>query len=107
MAWGRLLVGQSRLAVVRKVDYQSSISNAWAEMIDIISATREEERVTARIVTGSPARPQLMRAMNEQFMLEHIRDAGQISRADLSRTSGLSKNTVSLALSNLERAGLV
>jgi predicted NBD/HSP70 family sugar kinase len=53
------------------------------------------------------ARPQLMRAMNEQFMLERIRDAGQISRADLSRTSGLSKNTVSLALSNLERAGLV
>jgi len=60
-----------------------------------------------RQFASSPARPQLMRAMNEQFMLERIRDAGRISRADLARTSGLSKNTVSLALSNLERAGLV
>src|SRR6478609_8944308 len=48
-----------------------------------------------------------MRAMNEQLLLEHIRSADGISRADLARVSGLAKNTVSLALANLERANLV
>jgi predicted NBD/HSP70 family sugar kinase len=57
--------------------------------------------------TGSPARPQMIRAMNELLMLEHIRAADGISRADLARISGLAKNTVSLALANLERAELV
>ena len=56
---------------------------------------------------GSPARPQLIRAMNEQLLLEHIRLADGVSRADLARISGLAKNTVSLALANLERANLV
>jgi len=59
------------------------------------------------VVAGSAARPQLIRAMNEQLMLEHIRASGELSRADLARISGLAKNTVSLALGNLERAGLV
>src|SRR6201994_4426399 len=53
------------------------------------------------------ARPALIRALNEQLLLEHIRSAGPYSRADLARVSGLSKPTVSLALGNLERAGLV
>ena len=57
--------------------------------------------------SASPARPQLIRAMNEQLLLEHIRTADGISRADLARISGLAKNTVSLALANLERAELV
>jgi predicted NBD/HSP70 family sugar kinase len=56
---------------------------------------------------GSPARPHVMRAMNEQLLLDHIRAADGISRADLARVSGLAKNTVSLALANLERASLV
>jgi predicted NBD/HSP70 family sugar kinase len=55
----------------------------------------------------SAARPQLIRAMNEQLLLGHIRDAGPCSRADLARRSGLSKPTVSLALASVERAGLV
>jgi len=55
---------------------------------------------------GSPAGPQLIRAMNEQLLLGLIRDGGKVSRADLARLSRLSKPTVSLALSNLERAGL-
>jgi predicted NBD/HSP70 family sugar kinase len=59
------------------------------------------------VVAGSAARPQLLRAMNEQLMLDHIRAAGELSRADLARISGLAKNTVSLALGNLDRAGLV
>jgi predicted NBD/HSP70 family sugar kinase len=45
--------------------------------------------------------------MNEQLLLGHIRAAGPCSRADLARISGLSKPTVSLALANVERAGLV
>jgi predicted NBD/HSP70 family sugar kinase len=49
----------------------------------------------------------LIRAMNEQLLLEHIRQRGPCSRAELARVSGLSKPTVSLALGNVERAGLV
>ncbi|MGI8417852.1 MAG: ROK family protein [Nakamurella sp.] len=45
--------------------------------------------------------------MNELLLLEHIRRMGEISRADLARTTGLSKPTVSLTLANLERTGLV
>jgi predicted NBD/HSP70 family sugar kinase len=65
------------------------------------------------VVPGSPlpngqaARPPLIRVMNEQLLLEHIRFSGPRSRADLARVSGLSKPTVSLALANLERAALV
>ncbi len=57
--------------------------------------------------SSSPARPQMIRAMNELLLLDLIRDADGISRADLARISGLAKNTVSLALANLERTGLV
>ena len=53
------------------------------------------------------ARPPLIRAMNEQLLLGHIRLSGPVSRADLARISGLSKPTVSLALANVERTGLV
>jgi predicted NBD/HSP70 family sugar kinase len=53
------------------------------------------------------ARPSLIRAINEQLLLEHIRQRGPCSRAELARVSGLSKPTVSLALGNVERAGLV
>ena len=46
---------------------------------------------------GQAARPQLIRAMNEQLLLSHIRQVGPCSRADLARISGLSKPTVSQA----------
>jgi len=59
------------------------------------------------VPNGQAARPPLIRAMNEQLLLEHIRLSGPCSRADLARVSGLSKPTVSLALANLERAALV
>ena len=61
----------------------------------------------APLPNGQAARPPLIRAMNEQLLLEHIRFSGPLSRADLARVSGLSKPTVSLALANLERAALV
>jgi predicted NBD/HSP70 family sugar kinase len=55
----------------------------------------------------SAARPPLIRALNEQLLLRHIRHLGPCSRADLARLSGLSKPTVSLALATVEQAGLV
>ena len=56
---------------------------------------------------GQAARPQLIRELNEQLLLGHIRQLGPCSRAELARLSGLSKPTVSLALANLERSGLI
>lgn len=51
--------------------------------------------------------PQLLRAINERQILEYVRRLGPVSRADIARESGISKPTVSLALANLESAGLV
>jgi predicted NBD/HSP70 family sugar kinase len=45
--------------------------------------------------------------MNEQAVLELMRDGGPISRAQIARNSGLSKPTVSLLLSGLLNARLV
>src|SRR5262249_43469628 len=73
-------------------------------ILHVTSLTRKGGPVA---VSSSPARPHVMRAMNEQLLLQHIRSADGISRADLARVSGLAKNTVSLALANLERASLV
>src|SRR4029450_6840085 len=56
---------------------------------------------------GQGGTPRLLRAHNERTLLEHLRDAGPSSRPDLARIAGLSKPTVSLALANLESAGLV
>jgi predicted NBD/HSP70 family sugar kinase len=53
------------------------------------------------------ARPQLIRAMNEQLLLDRVRQSGPLSRSDLVRMSGLSKPTVALGLSSLERDELV
>jgi predicted NBD/HSP70 family sugar kinase len=53
------------------------------------------------------ARPQLIRVLNEQLLLDHIRHNGPCSRAELVRVSGLSKSTVSAAMSNVERSGLI
>jgi predicted NBD/HSP70 family sugar kinase len=62
---------------------------------------------TGQVRSLQAARPQLLRAMNEQLLLQHIRQVGPCSRAELARLSGLSKPTVSLALANVERSGLV
>ncbi len=56
---------------------------------------------------GRTGTPRLLRAMNEWALLEHIRLHGPLSRAQLARATGLSKPTVSQALANLERGGLV
>jgi predicted NBD/HSP70 family sugar kinase len=53
------------------------------------------------------ARPQLIRAMNEQHLLEAIRRGAPLSRPELARVSGLSKPTVAQSLAALERDGLI
>ena len=53
-----------------------------------------------------PGTPRLLRSINERALLDHLRLVGPRSRAQLARDTGLSKPTVSLALANLERAGL-
>ncbi len=51
--------------------------------------------------------PSLLRAINERTILELLRRSGSASRAQVARDSGLSKPTVSLALSGLVEGGLV
>jgi predicted NBD/HSP70 family sugar kinase len=53
------------------------------------------------------ATPPLLRALNERTVLEAIREGAPISRAEISRRSGISKPTVSLALRSLLDARLV
>jgi predicted NBD/HSP70 family sugar kinase len=49
----------------------------------------------------------LIRTLNEQLLLERMRGNGPVSRRDLVSASGLSKPTVALALTSLERDELV
>jgi predicted NBD/HSP70 family sugar kinase len=53
------------------------------------------------------ATPPLLKHLNERTVLEEIRAGAPISRAQISRRSGISKPTVSLALQSLLDAGLV
>jgi predicted NBD/HSP70 family sugar kinase len=53
------------------------------------------------------ATPTLLRDLNERTVLETIRAGSPISRAEISRRSGISKPTVSLALESLLQADLV
>jgi len=63
--------------------------------------------VNATTTTTGAARPSLMRTLNEQLLLERMRGNGPVSRSDLAAASGLSKPTVALALTSLERDALV
>jgi predicted NBD/HSP70 family sugar kinase len=51
--------------------------------------------------------PSLLRSINERAVLELIDAAGPVSRVEVARRSGLSKPTVSLALSSLVERGVV
>ena len=55
---------------------------------------------------ASRATPPLLKYLNERTILETIRTAAPISRAEISRRAGISKPTVSLALQALVEAGL-
>jgi predicted NBD/HSP70 family sugar kinase len=56
---------------------------------------------------GAAATPRLLRNLNERTVLDAIRLRAPISRAEISRTVGISKPTVSGALQSLLDAGLV
>jgi predicted NBD/HSP70 family sugar kinase len=58
-------------------------------------------------LSQAPGRPTHLRAMNERRVLEVVLQEGAISRAQLSRQTGLSKPTISQALARLEEAGLL
>lgn len=57
--------------------------------------------------TFAAGQPSLLRAINERSVLELIKTGGTTSRAQIARQSGLSKPTVSLALTGLIDSGLV
>lgn len=58
-------------------------------------------------MANTRATPPLLKDLNERTILETIRAAAPISRAEISRRAGISKPTVSLALQSLLDAGLV
>jgi predicted NBD/HSP70 family sugar kinase len=58
-------------------------------------------------LTETKAVPALLRALNERTVLDAVRAAGPLSRADLSRQTGISRPTVSLVLRALLEDGLV
>lgn len=55
----------------------------------------------------SPARPALLRTLNDRTVLELLLSDGPSSRTDLAERSGLSKPTIAEVLSRLEEAGLL
>jgi len=55
----------------------------------------------------APAIPPLLKDLNQRTVLDTIRAASPISRAEISRQAGISKPTVSLALQSLLETGLV
>jgi len=59
-----------------------------------------------RNATESLGNPRLLRIMNERLILARLRESGPASRVDLARATGLSKPTVSAALTGLIDAGL-
>jgi predicted NBD/HSP70 family sugar kinase len=56
--------------------------------------------------TEQPWNRRRLRSNNEWLLLERLRTAGPVSRAQLARDTGLSKPTVSAALAVLEQVGL-
>jgi predicted NBD/HSP70 family sugar kinase len=54
-----------------------------------------------------PGSPPLLRRLNSALVLETIRDAGPVSRADIAKSTGLSKPTVKEVVELLVRAGYV
>ncbi|TAN32420.1 ROK family transcriptional regulator [bacterium] len=79
--------------------------------MDLLSRVRNNETLQEgrllrdrSITVGTPS---LLRAINERTVLDVIHRQGPLSRAQVARVCGLSKPTVSLALTGLLDAGLV
>ena len=59
------------------------------------------------LLTAMGTTPQRMRALNQRTVYDALKSMGTASRAQISRVTGLSKPTVSVAAADLERAGLI
>jgi predicted NBD/HSP70 family sugar kinase len=59
------------------------------------------------VADGQTWNRRVLRSINERVLFDALRTAGTTSRAELARSTGLSKPTVSAALAHLELAGLV
>jgi predicted NBD/HSP70 family sugar kinase len=66
-----------------------------------------QRRSAAESVEETASTASVMRVMNERAVFERIRLLGPVSRPQLAEATGLSKPTISLALADLERCGLV
>src|SRR5947209_8245596 len=66
-----------------------------------------QKRVTGESFEGTANTTSVMRVMNERAVFERIRLLGPVSRPQLADATGLSKPTISLALADLEKCGLV
>jgi predicted NBD/HSP70 family sugar kinase len=58
-------------------------------------------------ITGTASTTSVLRVMNSRAVFAEVFRLGKASRPELAQTTGLSKPTVSLALTHLERAGLL
>ena len=96
-------------------DFSLSTFTGW---IDNALGGRESTRIRPRDLVRlldemaettprTSAAPPLLKRLNEQTVLELVRDLAPVSRAEISRRAGISKPTVSLALRSLVEAGLV
>src|SRR2546423_220905 len=78
--------------------------------MDAVPAATARRQHQGVLRGGSPitvGTPSLLRAINERTVLDLIHGQGPLSRAQVARVSGLSKPTVSLALTGLLEADLV
>lgn len=53
------------------------------------------------------ARPNTIRGINKQIVLNYVRDRAPISRADIARETALQRSTVSAIIDELQNAGLI
>ena len=53
------------------------------------------------------ARPNTIRGINKQIVLNYVRDRSPISRAEIARETALQRSTVSAIVDELQEAGLI
>ena len=85
-----------------------------APMIESIAAKRpdrprrpQQARPAAQLTLNRRVRPALLRQLNERAVFELVRDRGPISRAELTRQSGITAPTASKVVSKLLEAGFL
>ncbi|MGB7070278.1 MAG: ROK family transcriptional regulator [Pyrinomonadaceae bacterium] len=64
-------------------------------------------RINLQRAKAQIARPNTIRGINKQIVLNYVRDRGPISRAEISRETALHRSSVSIIVDELESAGLV